>query len=84
MKYKTIHDTVEIKQDLKDTDGNLWYTLNFDGVNINVPFKPTQEHLYCFKSAIFAERERIWDECEDVGQDNRMRTLLKMDSNNGE
>ena len=76
---KTINDNVEIKQNLKDTDGNLWYTLKFDGVITSVPFKPTKEHLYCFKAAILGERERIWDECEDIGQDNRMKALLKMD-----
>lgn len=76
---KTINDNVKIKQYVNDTDGNPWYTLKFDGVIADVPFKPIKEHLYCFKAAILGERERIWDESEEVADNKTMKKLLRME-----
>lgn len=71
---------VEVEAD-KDSDDNTYYTLKYDGCisSLSLYMKPTKEFLLCFKSGILAERDRIWDESEEVADDKTIKKLLRME-----
>lgn len=61
------NNEVEVEAN-RDSDGNTYYTLKYNGAISSLPLymEPTKEFLNCFKSGVLAERERIWNESEDL------------------
>ncbi|CAM3804818.1 hypothetical protein ABER99_21430 [Paenibacillus glucanolyticus] len=63
----------------KSTDGTDCYTVKFSGTVTQVDHvRPNDELLHLFKKGILAERERIWDEGEEI-EEKILRRLLRQD-----
>lgn len=60
------------------TDGEPIHSIEFDGVVADIiGDKPTKREIEIFKIGILYERERLWDESEDLVDDKIMRKLLR-------
>ncbi|OMF76661.1 hypothetical protein [Paenibacillus glucanolyticus] len=73
---ENIHTPVNVEHS-KAIDGSDCYIIKFGGAVTQVDHnKPTDEQLHWFKKGILAERERIWDEGEEV-EEKVLKKLLR-------
>lgn len=75
---ENIHTPVNVEHS-KATDGTDCFTIVFGGTVTQLDHvSPSDELLYWFKKGILAERERIWDEGEEIDE-KVLRRLLRQD-----
>lgn len=79
MKTANIHTEAKITLNSNyTTDGEPVHSIEFDGVVTDViGAEPTKREIEIFKKGILYERERLWDESENLVDDKVMRKLLK-------
>lgn len=80
MKTANIHTKAKITLNSNfTTNGEPIHTIEFDGVVADIiGDKPTKREIEIFKIGILYERERLWDESENLVDDKVMRKLLKL------
>lgn len=76
MKMATIFDDVKVTKN-RNSDNEIYFDLEFDGVIGSVYGRPSKNVLHAFKNGILSERNRIWDESVDKVEDCIMRNLLR-------
>lgn len=75
---ENIHTQVNVEHS-KSTDGTDCYMIKYGNTVTQVDHdRPTDEQLHWFKKGILAERERIWDEGEEI-EEKVLRKLLRQD-----
>lgn len=79
MKTANIHTEAQIILNSNSTtNGEPIHTIEFDGVVADIiGDEPTKREIEIFKIGILYERERLWDESENLVDDKVMRKLLK-------
>jgi len=79
MKIANIHTEAKITLNSNcTTNREPIHTIEFDGVVADIiGDKPTKREIEIFKTGILYERERLWDESENLVDDKVMRKLLK-------
>lgn len=79
MKTANIHTEAKITLNSNfTTDDEPIHTIEFDGVVADIiGDEPTKREIEIFKIGILYERERLWDESENLVDDKVMRKLLK-------